>query len=136
MSDNQTDALNIYLDLRRMVETEDIRRNVNLAMKEHKPLLKLYEDIRYVVRFINHVLVEYSKKFNVKTNENIINWQTEMISLNLLEPYIQNKQPIQDLRRRLKGLILDSFADGEYEPSPDFQDIVSYLSQLIEDISA
>ena len=136
MSDNQTNVMNIYFDLRRMVETEDIRRNVNLAMKEHKPLLKLYEDIKYVVQFINYVLNEYSKKFNIKTNENILNWQTEMVSLNMLEPYIQNKQPIQDLRRRLKGLITDSFAEGDYEPNSDFQELVNYLQQLVEDISA
>lgn len=136
MSDNQANVKNIYIDLQRMVETEDLRQNVNQAMKEHKPLLKLYEDIKYVVQFIHYVLKEYSKKFNVKINENVINWQTEIISLNMLEPYIQDKQPIQDLRRRLKGLITDSFAEGDYEPINDFQDLVNYLHQLVEDISA
>lgn len=136
MSDNQANVKNIYIDLQRMVETEDLRQNVNQAMKEHKPLLKLYEDIKYVVQFIHYVLKEYSKKFNVKINENVINWQTEIISLNMLEPYIQDKQPIQDLRRRLKGLITDSFAEGDYEPINDFQDLVNYLQQLVEDISA
>ena len=132
------EEINNFNRIQNMLNEAVDNKNINYDIIKGKKttLFKIFEDIKYVNKFVFRILIEYTKQRKLNIPLNIISWQTEYIVLNMLFPYIENNYPTHKRRRELRKLLDDSHIDGEYELTEEYENIVNYLNSLIENISA
>ena len=111
-------------------------QDLNPEMLKHKPKAQLLIDIKYVVTFIFTTLTKYVEKYKLDIDNRLVELQTEFISMNLVEPYILNHHLFEYKKHKLMKLMNDLKDDLGIILIPDYVEVLHYLNQLTQDISA
>ena len=131
-SNSEMSVFKIINSIQEMINNQDL----NPELMKHKPKAQLIVDIKYTVTFIFNVLIKYIDKYKLGLDVRLVELQTEFISMNLVEPYIMNHHLFEYKKHKLTKIMNDLKDDLGIILTPDFVEVLHYLNQLTQDVSA
>ena len=126
-------AINQCIDVLDLAER---MKTINYEANEKKNLIIVREDIKNGVKFIYDLLNRYTTTFNIIIQERDLGLLTANIILNLTKPYLRNLTYMNDIKSKNKTMLQCDICNGLYVPNQEFKDVINYLTQLIEEVSA